>query len=215
MKFRVILAIALMTIWVPVYAEEVGQTVSGPVDDAKSVEQGAGEVVPQKDFRFVLGGGYTFGGEKIVTMTYSDGSTKSITAGGSYIVHAGVDYRMNEDFYLQGTVAYHFDVVSARNGDVTFSRIPLEMMAYYHTNGAVRLGGGMRYVTGTKIEGTGIASTLNATLGNTFGIVIEGEYMVSPELGVKLRYVSERYKPDGSSTTFNGSHIGILTNIYL
>lgn len=215
MKFRGLLAIALITISTSVYAEDDHQAVSNAVDEVNANDEGAAEVMPPKRLRYLLGGGFTFGGDKLATVTYTDGSTDSITAGGMFDIHAGIDYRLNDDISLQGTLGYHFDLTKhASNGDVTFSRFPLEMMAYYHSSDVFRIGGGTRIVLNPKVEGTGLGSGLNMSFSNTFGLVVEGEYMVVPELGIKVRYVREKYKANGLSGSINGNHIGILTNLY-
>jgi hypothetical protein len=46
--------------------------------------------------------------------------------------------------------------------------------------------------------------------------VIKGEYRSAPDLGWKLRYVSEKYKAQAPfSGTVDGSHVGLLMNWYL
>ncbi len=216
MKFSGLLTIALIAISTSVYAADDNQAVSNSIDEVNAIDDGAAEVMPPKQLRYLLGGGLTFGGDKLATVLYTDGSTDSVTAGGTFELHAGMDYRMNDDISIQGTAGYHFDLTKpASNGGVTFSRFPLEMMAYYHSNDFFRIGGGSRIVLRPRLKGDGVASATNRSFSNTFGFVVEGEYMVIPALGIKVRYVREKYKGKGFSGSINGNHIGVLANIYL
>ncbi len=213
MKVTVLFAIVLLSVSTSIYAEDNNPNT---VDEAKVIDDGAAEVMPPERLRYLLGGGFTFGGDKLATVSYTDGSTDSINAGGMIEIHAGFDYRMNDDISILGTAGYHFDITKpASNGKLTFSRFPLEMMAYLHTSDDFRIGGGTRIVLRPKLEGEGVASGLSRSFNNTFGLVVEGEYMVVPALGIKVRYVREKYNANGLSGSINGSHIGVLANIYL
>ena len=64
------------------------------------------------------------------------------------------------------------------------------------------------------MDGSGIASNVNGSFASTLGLVIEGEYLISPLLGIKLRHVSEKYKPSGGSGSIDGSHLGVLASFY-
>ena len=211
MKRKVLAIAVLMTICATSYAEES----NFPVDSEPMMDNSA-EVAPPEPLRYLLGVGLTTGGDKLVTVAYSDGSTDSVTAGGFYSLYGGMDYRLNENLSLRGSIGYHFDTTKpADNGEVTFGRVPLELMAYYHASSEIRIGGGTRIVLSPKMEGTGVASAATMSFNNTLGIVGEAEYMFTHELGISLRYVIEKYKASGISSTINGNHLGLMANIYL
>jgi len=215
MKHRLLFAILTLVALTSAFAAEDSQPVINPDETAASVAGDASQVVEQnKPLRFLLGAGLTFGGDTLVTATYTDGSSKNITAGGFMMIYGGLDYRLDDAISLQGTLGYHFDTITASNGDVTFSRIPLELLAYYHLNDAFRLGGGVRIVNSPELKGNGIAGNVNGTFDNTVGLVIEGEYMMHRTFGIKLRHVSEHYQPSGSPVSVDGSHFGVLANLY-
>lgn len=170
----------------------------------------------KKPIDIVLGLGLTFGGDTLFSATYTDGSSDSISAGGGLLIYGGFDYHFNDTVSFQSTLGYHFDTTKqASNGSVTFSRIPLELLAYYHVNDVFRLGGGMRIVNSAKLKGDGIAGNVNYSFENTTGLVIESEYKFGPTFGLKLRHVRESYRPLGGTGTFNGNHFGILASLYL
>lgn len=169
-----------------------------------------------KPVRFLVGAGITFGGDTIVTASFIDGTTDKITAGGTILFYAGAEYRLNENASIQGTIGYHFDSVKpAKNIDGSFSRIPIEVMAYYHLNDKFRLGGGLRFVNNAKLRLSGPGS-FNDTFSSATGLVIEGEWLPDPTVGIKLRAVNgEKYQSDNfSGVLYKGDHVGILANYY-
>ena len=171
--------------------------------------------VASKPLRYVVGAGITYGGETIVTAQYTDGGEIDIDGGGSVAFLAGLDYRVNPQFSVQGTVGYHVDNASGTNGDVRFERVPFELLGYYHVNDKVRVGGGLRYVTGTALRSSGAAEDIgDYKFKDTASPVAEIEYLYSPQLGFKLRYVNDKFKEKSFGTTVKGDHVGALVNFY-
>ncbi|MBA5608121.1 hypothetical protein H3H36_22485 [Duganella sp. FT3S] len=168
-----------------------------------------------KPLHFVAGAGVTFGGDKLATTHYTDGSSSNITAGSGLALLVGAEYRVAEQFSVQGTVGYHIRFTpDASNGDADFRRVPVELLGYYHINDQWRVGAGVRFVSNARLHGSGAASGLNADFDNTTGAVLEGEYFVKPNVGLKLRAVREQYTPTHSNVSFSGNHIGMLANFY-
>lgn len=165
--------------------------------------------------RYLLGAGLTLGGDKLHTLTYPGGDSSSVTAGGGMMLYGGLDYRLNDAVSIQGTAGYHFDSTrQSSDGEVKFDRKFLELLAYYHASEVFRLGVGLRSVVGPKLKGTGTSSATNTPFDNTVGMIIEGEFMIYPTIGIKVRHVSESYRPTGSSVTYKGNHNGLLANFY-
>jgi len=215
MKIRLPFAILLLITMTSALAAEDSQPVASTIGAATTDSVSTSQIVePSKPLHFLLGAGLTFGGETLATMTYTDGRKDSITAGGLVMLYGGLDYRLDDAISLQGTLGYHVDSVTAANGEASFSRIPLELLAYYHYSDTIRFGGGIRYVNSPKIKGTGIAGNVNGSFDNTVGMIIEGEYLLDSTIGIKVRYVSETYQPTWIASTIDGSHIGVLANFY-
>jgi hypothetical protein len=198
------------------FAGEENQPVLIPGATAPVVAYGSHQAVERnKPLRFLLGLGVTFGGDTLATASYTNGSSQNITAGGGMMLYGGMDYRLNDAISLQGTLGYHFDdTKAATNGSLKFTRIPLDLLAYYHVNDNIRIGGGVRYVNSPELKGSGVASGINGSFDNTVGLVIEGEYLFKQRFGIKLRHVSENYRSSGSSVSINGSHFGVLASFY-
>lgn len=163
--------------------------------------------------RLLFGVGVSGGGDKLASGEYEDGSAATIHAGGRVYLTAGVDYQLLPDLSVQGTINYHVDDASAWNGDLRFERYPIELLSYYQPNPVFRVGGGFRYVLSPKLTSSGKAPEANASFDNTKSAVVEAEYFVDPGLGIKLRYVSEKYKTRGGRI-IDGSHVGLSANFY-
>ena len=172
------------------------------------------EDLATRPLRFVAGAGITYGGERIVTARYTSGDKIDIDGGGSVAFLAGLDYRVNVRFSVQGTVGYHVDNAGGTDGDVRFERVPLELLGYYHVGDKVRVGGGLRYVTGTALRTDGVADIGDYKFKDSTSPVAEIEYLYSPQLGFKLRYVNDKFKERGTDASVRGDHIGALVNFY-
>jgi hypothetical protein len=165
----------------------------------------------------VLGFGATFGGDTLSTLIFTDGTAENVKAGQLLLMYGGLQYQATPRLSVQGTFGYHVDDATASNAQVRFSRFPFELLLRHHFTDQWSLGGGVRLVVGAESSASGGASGLpTVSFDNTMGTVIEGEYRSAPNLGWKLRYVSEKYKAQAPfSGTVDGSHVGLLMNWYL
>lgn len=168
----------------------------------------------QKNVRFFLGGGLTFGGDKLATASYTNGGEIDIHAGGMVALNGGIDFLVTPHFSMQANVGYHVDNASARNGDVRFQRVPMELLAYFHPAPKWRLGGGVRYVSNAKLSSSGAADIGDFSFKNTVSGVIEGEYLMTSHVGFKIRLVSEEYEEKFSGAKVDGDHVGFFANYY-
>jgi opacity protein-like surface antigen len=165
--------------------------------------------------RFLLGAGLTFGGDKLATVQFSDGSTEDIKGGGLVQLYGGVEFRLGDQVSAQATVGYHVDDTSAAsNGSVRFSRIPVDLLLLYRVNDKVRLGGGVQLANSPEVKGSGVASNIHLEFENATGAIIEGEYLFTPHVGMKVRYVSEKFKVKNSNVEADGNHLGLLFTYY-
>lgn len=166
----------------------------------------------------LLGAGLTLGGDKVATMVYTNGNESSVTAGGLLDLRAGLDYRFaNSPVSIQAAIGYHVANASARNGNVTFSRFPIELLAHYHVTDSWKIGGGARQSTGTKLSSSGVASNVgDYKFDSSVAVVVEGEYLFTPKFGLKVRYVNEEYEVKNSPGTdkIDGSHVGVIAVYY-
>ncbi|MFM2057869.1 MAG: hypothetical protein RLY71_2254 [Pseudomonadota bacterium] len=167
----------------------------------------AGMAQARDQMQPVFGVGLTGGGETLVTVPFQDGSSQKISSGGQVHLYGGLRLPVMPRFAVQATIGYHFDNVSASNGSVRFSRFPVELLGQFDVAPQVRLNGGVRFATGTKVTSSGVASGLDTSFSASPGLVLEGEYLFSDNISAALRYVNETYKaPNG--VKIDGGHVG-------
>lgn len=194
-----------------VFAAAIAAAFIGPAH----AQMAPAPVMPANPLHWVAGIGITAGGDKVATARYTDGSSVNIKAGSGLALLAGAEYRLNPEFSVQGTVGYHIHFTpEASNGDASFSRVPFELLGYFHANQKWRVGGGLRHTTAVKLNGKGAASYLDRDFQNANGAIVEVEYFATPNLGIKTRFVSEKFKPEYSSREVSGNHFGLLLNAY-
>jgi hypothetical protein len=174
-------------------------------------------------FHPLVGVAITGGGDKLSSAEFDNGYSKDITAGGLVYVYGGVEFHEKDSpFGFQGTVGYHFDNTSARNGNQRFSRVPFEAIALYSLAPRWRIGVGARYASDAKFRSSGAGDVGNENFKSQLGAVVVGEWLITPSMGLQLHYVSESYKGDvydiNTGTvhqkTYDGSHGGIGFNYY-
>lgn len=168
---------------------------------------------PASPIRVLAGLGVSAGGDELATAYYTSGRSQDIRAGGGAYVTFGADYRLSQEFSLQGTVNYHVDDTNADNGSIRFKRVPVEVLGYYHVNDTFRLGAGLRHVSGPKLSSSGAADGIDAKFDSTTSAVFEAEYFWTPKFGMKVRYVNETFKAPGIRDV-DGNHVGISANYY-
>ena len=161
----------------------------------------------------LVGLAITGGGDKLSSVQFTTGSSRDITAGGLVQVWGGAEWHeAGSPFGVQATLGYHFDNTSADNGSQRFDRIPLEVIALYGLAPKFRLGVGVRYAIDPKFHSDGAGYVGIYSFTSQVAPMVVGEWLITPSVGVQLRYVHETYKINGSS--IDGSHGGIGVNYY-
>jgi hypothetical protein len=171
---------------------------------------------PTQTVRPFVGLGASAGGDKLATAEYTNGDSANIRAGSGVYFTGGLDFRINEQFSAQTSVNFHVDNQSARNGDLHFNRFPIEALAFYHIDPQWKIGTGLRYVTGAKLSGSGAAEIEDVKFDNTLSAVVEGEYLFTPHISIKLRYVNEKFEVKNryNKVEVKANHVGISGNYY-
>jgi len=166
----------------------------------------------------VFGAGLTYGGETLARIQYINNDDSSVRSGGLIALNAGVEVQFTDLVSAQALVGYHFDRANASNGDVRFERYPVELLGHFRVNEWFRLGGGARYTNKATLRssGAGQAYAYDEDFKPTWGSVVEGEFFPLKSVGIKLRYVSEKF----TSKTYpqlhdvDGNHSGVYVNYY-
>ncbi len=171
--------------------------------------------VESKPFRLVASIGLAVGGDTLATTHYTDGSSVNIPAGTGLVASGGLEYNLTDEFAIQGTLGYHGRFTpEASNGSASFSRYPIELLAYYKSSDQWRFGAGMRFINNPKVEASGAARGLSKEFENSAAAVIEAEYVLSKNSGIKMRIANDSYKEKYSKTTYSGTHFAVAYNHY-
>jgi len=165
-----------------------------------------------------LGMGLTYGGDQVGdTVLYENAPSRSLHGGALIDFRAGFEYQtLNSPWSFQMSLGYHVDKASAKNGSVTFNRMPLEVLTHWQVSDSWRFGGGLRKALGTKLHTSGLGDNYaqEQDYKSSVGIVVEAETFFTPKVGMKLRAVSEKYTPQISGKEIDGSHVGVIGVYY-
>jgi len=157
------------------------------------------------DVRPMVKAGFDFGGDKLITVIFTDGSTKSINANEGLYFGGGVSILSDsKDIETEVSLSYKFTGINASNGSIDWTRFPLEVLVFYRLP-QFRLGGGLTYHLSPKLSGSGVASG-NLKFDDSAGFVLQADYLLQ-KITVGLRYTSLEYKLGGASVKSNGAGI--------
>jgi len=166
------------------------------------------------EIRPLVKAGVDFGGDTMVTAVFSDGFTEEVRANDGFYIGGGaviIDNARNMEYHL--TLAYKFASIDGTDGDIQWSRIPLEALAFYRFS-RVRLGGGLTYHINPRLEGDGSAGGLDVDFKNALGVVLQADWRVNQMIGVGARYTILEYDAEGAffgSAKSNG--VGVTLSI--
>jgi hypothetical protein len=163
--------------------------------------------------RPLIGMGFTFGGDTVARVIYDDGDSEKVRAGGLVAFTTGVEMAFTPLVSAQALIGYHVDGVAASNGDVKFDRFPAELLGHFRLTDTFRIGGGARYTSRARTRSSGAASSTvpSENFKPAWGSVVEGEFTLGRNLGIKLRYVSEKFDSETfpGAPKLKGNHGGI------
>jgi len=156
------------------------------------------------DVRPVFRAGYDTGGDTIVTAIFTNGSTKSIKANEGLYLGGGASWLSDsKDIETELTANVKYTSITAGNGDITWTRIPLEGLVFYRAP-KFRVGGGLTYHLSPKLSGSGVAGGLNVNVDDALGVVLQGDWLITQKMSVGLRYTNLSYKANGVKANSDG-----------
>lgn len=155
-----------------------------------------------------------FGGDTLVDVTYGNGDQADIDAGRGVTFGGGINWTLSQSTTLQATGAWKFTTIpQATNGDLTWTRLPLELIAYYNSS-KHKVGAGISYHISNKLDGSGVASSLTQDFDNELGYVVSYEYLMSSKMSFVARYTMIEYTPTGGGISANGNSVGLGISMY-
>lgn len=171
----------------------------------------------------LAGANMTFGGDPLAYVVFTDGSRSDLEAGRGFTGFGGVIFediwsQNNHTIDAQTTLGVKFaSTKAATNGEVTFTRWPLEAIIFYrNTEHKYRGGLGLSYHLAGNVSGTEDASAIAADIDNVLGFVLQADYFLgwNNQMALGLRYESISYKISNQNFTASGNNFGVNFTYY-
>ncbi|MDZ7813835.1 MAG: hypothetical protein U5L74_12335 [Ideonella sp.] len=153
------------------------------------------------------------GGDVLVPVEYTDGTTDNLRAGKGAQFKVGLDYRLDPEWSVVGSLGYHLSSIRAKNGSVKFERFPVELMAKYDYNDNWRIGFGVRMPFEARVSSSGAAASTvgDYRLSGRKGLIVDAEYLVG-RFGLMLRWTNESYRL--GTQEIDAAHYSVGLNYY-
>jgi hypothetical protein len=166
------------------------------------------------DIRPTVKIGYEAGGDELVIATFTSGSTENVKAGTGVLGGIGVSL-LNEakSFEIETTIGVKADFINAKNGDVTWVRYPVDLLAFYRF-WKLRVGGGITYHLNPKVTSSGAAAGVNQSYDAALGYVVQADFLFSGAEESKGAYLGVRftgmdYDLKGGGYTAKANSVGV------
>jgi hypothetical protein len=145
------------------------------------------------EIRPLLVAGLDLGGDTMLAVDTQDIKAHDgfYLGGGLAIINRSVEY--------QFTAAFKYGVIAAEQGDVEWTRFPLEALAFYRL-ARVRLGGGLTYHLSPRIEASGAPGNPDVKFKNALGAVLQADWMITDKIALGGRYTILEYEAKGGSS---------------
>ncbi len=177
-----------------------------------SVLSGMSYTAQAAEVRGLFNMGYDFGGDRLVTVVYSDGTRESVDANKALYFGGGISLVHNQagTMETQFTFNYHFDETDPyASGGVKYSATSFDAVQVFNVNQA-SFGVGLTYHMSPKVTGTGVVSG-NIQFDDALGMVFQVGYRLSDRSTIGMRYTNIKYKVAGVADA-DGSGLGIFFN---
>lgn len=152
------------------------------------------------------------GGDDIITVNFTDGSSRDMQAGEFLSLGAGVAWDIGSVMETRLYAGWKGDEVSADNGSVKLNRWTSNFMLLFKAGGW-RFGGGAAYHWSIELDGSGAATNASAEFDDALGAVAEIDYYFNENAYVGLQYLNIEYDRratlGNSARTFDASSIGL------
>ena len=156
-------------------------------------------------------GGLHFGGDDLIQVTFDDGSSDTLQGGRLLGFAIGVTEQVS--YKVQGRVSlgYKYDFIKAGNGMVSFSRMPLDILAMYYKRRWM-FGGGLTFHLSPEITVDVPSLAAPPQYDTAYGLVLAfdyntyGYYQRDWYLGGRVTLIN--YKNQNGS--FGGNSVGVV-----
>ena len=195
-------AVFLMLAISSVHAEPSSELKTIPV---VPLDDGSQDKGPK--FGFVLGASAEFGGGKVATVSFQDGSSQNIRAGQGFGGFAGGTIRLSptSPWSARLTAGYKYTTTKATNASINLGRVPLEFIGSYRFDRGFRVGTGVAYHTAIKLDGDGYFE--NVKFHDAVGFKVEAGWKWIVATYTNLRYRASNVDGSADASSFG---VGLL-----
>lgn len=172
---------------------------------------------------FEAGGGFNLdfnaNATTAATLRFTDGSSQTITTGNGVILSAGAGaiFFGPQPHRLETllTVGVKYSTMRpADNADLSFVRVPIELLAFYRNDHFhFRVGGGMALYVDNSLSGSGAASGIDLTFDPAVAGIAQADF-IAGGFFAGIRYTALNFHTESSSTGYSASSIGIGVGYY-
>ncbi len=156
--------------------------------------------------------GADFGGDDLVTLTFTNGETRTIRANDGVFLGGGVSILSDQrDVEAEISLSYKVDTINASNGRVTWSRWPIDALLFYRLP-SMRFGGGLTYHLNPELTGSGVVGNVFDKFDNALGFIVQADYNISERHHIGVRYTGIEYKLNapGAQSTAKSNGFGLV-----
>jgi hypothetical protein len=163
-------------------------------------------------------GGYASGGDTLATINFTDGSSETLKAGSGILIGVFTIAPLSDNgVALKLAANYLNDSVTATNGEVTFTRLPIDALVLKQMN-KWQVAAGLTYHLNPQYKST-FDSNEKIDADNALGLLLEANYQVyskgedSLSINIGARYTNIEYTFDGVTKSYDGSNLAITAGI--
>jgi hypothetical protein len=162
------------------------------------------------DVRPIVKAGIDTGGDTIVTAVFTNGDTKRVRANEGVFLGGGASWVNDaKDIEVEVAATYKIALIDADNGDIDWTRVPLDALVFYRTHN-FRVGGGLTYHINPKIDGSGDVRNLNIDFKDALGLILQADWRITQKINLGLRYTNLEYKAEApASGTAKSNGVGL------
>ncbi len=156
--------------------------------------------------------GYHFGGDELAVTSSENSNTYNINAGELISVSVGSHIYFEHNLYVRGLIGIKSTFGFGDNGDVSWSRFPIEAMTFIRVK-KWSFGAGMSYHLNPKLSGGFVSENniTNSEYKNTLGFIFEVDYQQGESTYFGIKYTVINYESTGSiDNVVNGNSVGLV-----
>lgn len=156
----------------------------------------------------LLGVGVGGGGGSLAEIVLTDDSRRALRTGSGYLLFGGVARQLGDTRWsAQLTLGVQSGSLQVSNGELRFTRFPLELLAGWELAAHWQLSAGLRKgLRGRLSRFEDLSTVPDAPVHSTAGAVLQLEYRFSGPTSLYLRGVQETWRLNGVAVT--GPQVG-------